>query len=66
MGYFKCLINAVIGKVEFWHDLAGVHPALFPVSVSVDSGLLVSWLHNDGNLSRFALDRTLTVIGGFG
>jgi len=30
MGYFKCLINAVIGKVEFWHDLAGVHPLYSP------------------------------------
>jgi hypothetical protein len=39
-----------IGKVEPWHDLGGVHPALFRVPVSFDSGLLVFWLHNNGDL----------------
>ena len=54
-----------VGVLTTGWDLAGGHPAFFRVPVSFDSGLLVSWLHNDGDLFGFP-STVPTVIGGFG
>ena len=54
-----------MGVLTTGWDLAGGHPTLLRVPVSFDSGLLVPWLHNDGDLFGFP-STVPTVIGGFG